>query len=83
MLRDETLYIEAEVKTISTAQNVKDEIARSVFIEAERFTNTGTHTARQESAGSAYNINITDFALFVNAAQPQRAINRQLEYWQY
>ena len=53
MLRDEMLYIDTEVKTIGTAQNVKDEIARSAFIEAERFTNTGTHTARQESAGSA------------------------------
>ena len=70
MLRDEMLYIEAEVKTIGTAQDVKDEIARSAFIEAERFTNTGTHIVRQESAGSACNINITDFVPFVNAEQP-------------
>ena len=83
MLRDETLYIEAEVKTISTAQNVKDEIARSVFIEAEPFTDTAAKNTQRESEDSAYNINITDFALFVNAAQPQRAINRQLEYWQH
>ena len=32
---------------------------------------------------SAYNIKVTDFVPFVNAAQPQRAINRQFEYWQY
>jgi hypothetical protein len=57
MPRDEMLYIDTEVKTIGTAQNVKDEIARS-----------------------AYNIKVTDFVPFVNAAQPQRAINRQLEY---
>ena len=80
MLRDEMLCIETEVKTIGTAQDVKDEIARSVFIEAERFTNTGTHIARQESAGSAYNIKVTDFVPLVNVIQSQRAINRQLEY---
>lgn len=56
MLRDEMLYIDTEVKTIGTAQNVKDKIARSVFIEAERFTNTGTHIVRQESAGSAFKV---------------------------
>ena len=80
MLRDEMLCIETEVKTIGTAQNVKDEIARSAFIEAERFTNDRTQKVGSGFAGSAYDINITDFVPFVNAAQPQRAINRQLEY---
>lgn len=36
MLRDEMLYIDTEVKTIGTAQDVKDEIARSAFENKSR-----------------------------------------------
>lgn len=80
MLRDKMLYIEAEVAKVPPSHKVTDIASRSVFIEAERFTNTGTHIARQESAGSAYNIKVTDFVPLVNVIQSQRAINRQLEY---
>ena len=54
-----------------------------LYIDTEVKTTGASKNMKDEIARSAYNINITDFVPFVNVMQPQRAINRQLEYWQY
>ena len=55
-------------------------LALLLKLKAEVVNTPGPQNMDVNVSRSAYNIKVTDFVPFVNAAQPQRAINRQLEY---